>query len=217
MHQFDVRVVIGSVQTRSTGPLRRGVSMALIVLAGVGAGCSGDDDDVGDRQPGVVSTPAQSDDPAPPVGTPAELPGVLEYNETDRNHVNEPVTYTLRPPVGGSHSPVWQNCGFYSDPVPEEQAVHALEHGAVWVTYNADLVAEDDLNELAEVAAVQTHVLVTPYDQDAPLILTAWNRQQILETIDGQALADFILEYQQGPQTPEPGAPCEGGVGDPAD
>jgi hypothetical protein len=30
---------------------------------------------------------------------------------------------------------MWQNCGFHSDPVRNETAVHSMEHGAVWVSY----------------------------------------------------------------------------------
>ncbi len=209
MHQSE-QSLNGPARARSIRGVRWMVVSLVLVVAG-GAGCSGDDDDsVAEDTPAEVPTDV-------PVGTPAELPGVLEYDETDQDHVNEPVDYALSPPVGGNHFQVWQNCGFYTEPVLDEQAVHSLEHGAVWVTYNPELVDADDLTELAEVAGAQTHVLVSPYDHEAPMILTAWNRQQILETIDGEAVADFILQYQEGPQTPEPGAPCEGGAGEPED
>jgi len=50
-----------------------------------------------------------------------------------------PVTYSVSPPVGGDHNAVWMNCGIYSQPVPTERAVHNLEHGAVWITYQPSL------------------------------------------------------------------------------
>jgi hypothetical protein len=43
------------------------------------------------------------------------------------------------PPAGGPHNPSWQNCGFYDELVRDENAVHSLEHGAVWITYQPDL------------------------------------------------------------------------------
>ena len=49
------------------------------------------------------------------------------------------MTYKQNPPVGGDHNPTWLNCGIYGQPVRNENAVHDLEHGAVWITYRPDL------------------------------------------------------------------------------
>src|SRR5688572_28124361 len=46
-------------------------------------------------------------------------------------HVAGPIAYTEKPPMGGTHNVVWQNCGVYEAPIHSEHAVHALEHGAV--------------------------------------------------------------------------------------
>ena len=40
------------------------------------------------------------------------------------------------PPVGGAHDPEWLECGAYDAPVRDENAVHDLEHGTVWITYD---------------------------------------------------------------------------------
>ena len=45
------------------------------------------------------------------------------------------MTYTETPPAGGPHDPVWDDCGVYTQPLRNENAVHALEHGTVWITY----------------------------------------------------------------------------------
>ena len=66
---------------------------------------------------------------------PGEPPGVKTYTGLARNHVDTPVDYPQSPPVGGPHWPVWQNCQYYDTSVPNERAVHSLEHGAVWITY----------------------------------------------------------------------------------
>jgi len=47
--------------------------------------------------------------------------------------------YDRNPPAGGAHNDVWLNCGVYGRPVRNENAVHALEHGAVWITYRGSL------------------------------------------------------------------------------
>lgn len=53
-----------------------------------------------------------------------------------RNHITGTFKYPTDPPVGGPHNPVLLNCNgdVYTEPVRNENAVHSLEHGAVWVT-----------------------------------------------------------------------------------
>ena len=68
--------------------------------------------------------------------------GVESFGNLSRNHTQNPVSYGQTPPVGGDHYPVWQDQGFYEEPVPNEKAVHTLEHGAVWITYSPDLPQE---------------------------------------------------------------------------
>ena len=62
------------------------------------------------------------------------LTGMQTYSGLARDHVDGPVSYPQTPPVGGAHSSTWQNCGVYSAPVRSENAVHSLEHGAMWIT-----------------------------------------------------------------------------------
>ena len=57
----------------------------------------------------------------------------------DPVHTESIVDYELRPPAGGIHNPVWWNCGFYDEAIPDENVVHDLEHGAVWLAYAPDL------------------------------------------------------------------------------
>jgi hypothetical protein len=130
-------------------------------------------------------------------------------------HTEDDVDYAQSPPTGGVHNPVWQNCGFYQEPVRDENAVHSLEHGAVWITYSPDL-PQDEIERLRDLAQSQTYLLVSPYpDQPYPVVATAWGKQLSLESAENPELERFIGTYNQGPQTPEPGAPCTGGIGNP--
>jgi hypothetical protein len=150
--------------------------------------------------------------PAPP---PEELAGLETFTELSNEHVPGPVAYEQTPPVGGPHNPLWQNCGIYDQPVPNEQAVHSLEHGAVWITYQPDLAA-DGVALLQELVRGKGHVLLSPYpDLPAPVVASAWGLQLKLEGADDPRLPFFVTRYANGPQTPEPGAPCTGGVGEP--
>ena len=67
--------------------------------------------------------------------------GTKRFVVSSRRHVPAPVVYPQTPPVGGDHTLVFQNCGFYPRPILTERGVHSLEHGAVWVTYRPDLEA----------------------------------------------------------------------------
>jgi hypothetical protein len=130
-------------------------------------------------------------------------------------HTEGGVEYAQSPPAGGEHNPVWQNCGFYDEPVRNETAVHSLEHGAVWITYSPDL-PEEQVEEIRNLAQNQTYVLASPYpDLPSPVVASAWGKQVQLEDATDPDLERFIRAYRQGPQTPEPGAACTGGVGEP--
>jgi hypothetical protein len=119
------------------------------------------------------------------------------------------------PPAGGTHNSAWQNCGIYDEPVRPEHAIHSLEHGAVWITYHPDL-PENQVSQLQNMVRGQTFILLSPYpDQDAPIALTAWGLQLTVESANDNRINRFIERYRLGPQTPERGATCAGGIGNP--
>lgn len=138
--------------------------------------------------------------------------GEQDFPDQSRNHTREPVSYPRTPATGGDHAPVWTNCGIYTAPVKQTQAVHSLEHGAVWLSYRPDL-AKDQIAELTSLAGKQDYLLLSPVtDQASPVTVTAWGKQLSVDSSSDPRLAPFIKKYRQGPQTPEPGAVCSGGV-----
>lgn len=150
-----------------------------------------------------------------PVAAP---PGVKTFAVPSRNHVGGTVNYPQTPPVGGDHSARFQNCGVYTSPIQPEMGVHSMEHGAVWITYRPDL-DPGDVQKLQQVAHAKRYVLLSPWKDSAsmpaPIVLSAWGVQQQLGSYDQAAIDRFVATYAQGPQTPEPGAPCSGGNGNP--
>ncbi|MEU9999726.1 DUF3105 domain-containing protein [Streptomyces sp. NPDC050848] len=132
-----------------------------------------------------------------------------------RNHVTTPVAYEMKPPVGGDHDQVWQNCDgdVYTAKIAEMNAVHSLEHGAVWVTYNKK-APEADVKKLAEKVGKTPYTLMSPVDDQAgAIMLSAWGKQVTVDNASDPRIDAFFTKYVQGPQTPEPGAACSGGVG----
>ncbi|MEU8840711.1 DUF3105 domain-containing protein [Streptomyces roseus] len=131
-----------------------------------------------------------------------------------RNHVETPVKYPMNPPVGGDHSPRWMNCNgdVYKNAIPEVNAVHSLEHGAVWVTYG-EKAAKGDIEALAGTVAKTPYTLMSPVKEQAgTIMLSAWGKQLTVDKADDPRVAQFFTKYVQGPQTPEPGAACTNGL-----
>ncbi|MEW1903323.1 DUF3105 domain-containing protein [Streptomyces sp. NPDC056488] len=131
-----------------------------------------------------------------------------------RNHVQTAVKYDMKPPVGGDHSQVWMNCDgdVYTKPVPDVNAVHSLEHGAVWVTYNKQ-APKGDVEKLAAKVGKTKYSLMSPVDDQAgAIMLSAWGKQVTVDGADDPRVDAFFTKYVQGPQTPEPGAACTGGL-----
>jgi hypothetical protein len=140
---------------------------------------------------------------------------VTSFSGLSRVHTQSAVHYPQTPPVGGDHNPVWQNCGFYTQPIHNENGVHSMEHGTVWITYQPNL-PKAQVDQLASIAHAQTFVLVTPYPGlPAPVVASAWGKQEWMHSATDPKLAQFVSSFRQGPQTPEPGAPCTGGTGTP--
>lgn len=143
------------------------------------------------------------------------LTGLQTYENLSRDHGQGAQTYDPIPPVGGAHNEAWMNCGIYDQPVPNENAVHSLEHGAVWITYRPDLAAAD-VETLRGLVRGQRYALLSPYpDLPSPVVASAWGVQLRLDSAGDSRLPSFIQQYANGPQSPEPGASCRGGLGNP--
>ena len=138
------------------------------------------------------------------------LDRVRVYQGLRRDHTPDAVRYTVTPPVGGPHDPEWLECGAYDHPVRDENAVHDLEHGTVWITYDGSLPASD-------VAALARRLpengLLSPHaGLPSPVVVTVWGRQLRLTGPDDPRLPLFLAAFGDGHTAPEPFASCAGGV-----
>lgn len=176
--------------------MRRIALLALIPLAFVACGS--------DSKASTGQPPAGSAAQA----LEAEPAGTKTFTDLARNHVDTPVEYPQTPPVGGSHSPVWQDCQYYDTSIPNERGVHSMEHGAVWITYSPDLSAADR-QVLRDLAATGDHILLSQYaGLPSPVVASAWGKQLQLQSVTDPELQQFVDFFQSGPQTPEPGVTC---------
>ena len=146
-----------------------------------------------------------------------QIDGVVQFPRPARGH-DDSIVFddSAAPPAGGEHYNVWQNCGIYTDPVQTGNAIHSMEHGAVWISYRPDLAA-DEVAELQQLVRGETFLLLSPYEgQESPIVVTAWGLQLKVDSASDGRIQDFIDRYRLGPTTPELGGACTQGVGVPA-
>ena len=159
--------------------------------------------------------PADGKEPDEPQPLPENPPeGVKTYPATTNKLVEGEVNYDREPPTNGKHSPIWQNCGFYSEPVDSSPAVHSMDHGVVWITYRPDLPA-DQIEQLRPYGD-EEYVIVSPYpDLPAPVVATAWRNQLYLEGANDPRLREFVNGFKNSELAPLSGNRCVRGVGQP--
>ena len=142
-----------------------------------------------------------------------EIEGVQTFDyPAGQEHVTTPVTYEQSPPVGGPHDGEWADCTgtVYDVQIRQENAVHSLEHGAVWITYDPGVVTGDALQTLTDVASESGRMISPNPGQDSPISLQSWNHQLKVDSADDpriEQFADFLTYNQEF--FPEPGASCE--------
>ena len=142
-----------------------------------------------------------------------DLTLVETWEITDRAHTMDNVTYPQDPPAGGAHAPIWLACGVYDEPVREENAVHDLEHGTVWITHDPGL-SDGDRAMLAD--QLPDNGIMSPREGlPSPVVVTVWGAQLQLDGADDRRLALFLEEYGDGHTAPEFGVSCRGGTPSP--
>lgn len=143
---------------------------------------------------------------------PNNIEGLQTMTFEAQQHSIEPVAYEQSPPFGGLHDIVWADCTgvVYPIQIRNENAVHSLEHGAVWVTYDPAL-PQDQIDTLAGLVEGEGFTMMSPYEGlSSPISLQAWGNQLFVESAADPRIAQFITALRQNPaNTPEPGATCD--------
>jgi hypothetical protein len=120
------------------------------------------------------------------------------------------------PATAGSHSsPLPPEPAVYEQPIPEENAVHNLEHGYVVVYYAAEgqnRLADDVRSQLEDLVRGDDKVLMAPYpDLANSFDLVAWGKLQTCsppedaDPDDAVTTAEFFIsQFRSGGLAPEP-------------
>ncbi len=154
---------------------------------------------------GVVAFLAQKTGPQGPdysVFLPAQS---REHIEVGSAH--EP--YNSNPPSGGWHYALTAKKKYYTEPIPDENILHNLEHGDVWIAYHPR-ISQEAKDELKKFAFAK--MLISPREaNDTDIALTAWERVDAFNleggVIPDERIRDFIKRYRnRGPEQIPAGA-----------
>ncbi|WP_051704216.1 DUF3105 domain-containing protein [Glycomyces sp. NRRL B-16210] len=145
-----------------------------------------------------------------------EHPWVMQQTHVDNEDPSAVPEYEISPPAGGNHLGAWQTCtgSVYDAPIVDGNAVHSLEHGAVWLTYDPALVDGNGIEQLSEKIQGRDYTLMSPYqDQGVAVSVQAWGVQYQTDDIDDPLVDEFLSFYiLNGNNTAESNATCSGGV-----
>jgi hypothetical protein len=161
----------------------------------------------------VTRPKAASKDPykQPELGDAKSISGVVYKVEPNHDHVSGVLKYDTSPPTGGDHAPVWADCTgtVYPNAIANENAVHSLEHGAVWITYKPGL-AKAEVEKLAKLVSGQDRRLMSPYPGlKTNISLQSWGYQLFVNSASDPRIAQFQQALRFNPKTtPEPSATC---------
>ncbi len=164
---------------------------------------------------GAGSTPPVDETKPLPVSRKVE--GAQEFKIVERSHVavgTTVTTYNSNPPTSGPHWPAPAKNGVYDNQLPDEQLVHNLEHGYIWISYrpNKDAtdsagISSDEKKKLTEIVAGDNwKIILVPREQDETKIaLAAWGRILKMNNLDEGKIKEFISVYRnRGPEnTPD--------------
>ena len=165
----------------------------------------GDDDDAPSRGRGPdanggdsglgICTDSGDCDESVEVGPPEHQQGSIDYPDP--------------PPAGGMHNPCWGSFGVHEDPLPAENWVHNLEHGAVVYLYECPDDCDADVAKLRDLVEGRPFALLTPYSGlSTRFAVVAWGHRLESDELDLDAFAAFYDAYSDlGPESTTSGPP----------
>ena len=149
------------------------------------------------------------------VGVKQEIMRTKNHVDLDRDSDNDYVAYNSVPPSSGDHWSIAQRCGFFTDPVPDEQIVHNLEHSNIVISYNlpdpADVEALRNVYNGLDEGWRNHFAVVRPYDQlsRGQVGISAWGVVDIFDGVDKEGIERFFQHYV-GRLGPEGAISCRG-------
>jgi len=129
-----------------------------------------------------------------------------QFNILGREHIQNGAThsqYNSNPPTSGWHYSQPANFGVYKQELPDENILHNLEHGGIWISYKPD-IDEDIKSKLEDIGKNNSgSVVVSPRAaNDSNIAVASWGRLLKLDNIDENQIKLFIKMNKN--RSPEP-------------
>lgn len=149
-----------------------------------------------------------------------QVEGTVEYKIEGRGHVPAGTSvsnYNSNPPSSGDHWDQPAKNGVYENEQPDEQLVHNLEHGYIWISYLPKLehsgatdsaqlkqgLLDEDKKVLEDLVKKDDWkiILAPRKTNDSLIALSAWGRVFKLDSLDLDKIREFIRVYRnRGPE-----------------
>lgn len=111
--------------------------------------------------------------------------------------------YNSNPPTSGPHYAQPADWGVYQEEINDENVIHSMEHGGIWISYQPDIDEETKEKLEAIGKKYSGSVVVSPRSaNDAPIALASWGRLEKLSSFDEEHIVEFIKRNKN--KSPEP-------------
>lgn len=140
----------------------------------------------------------------------------IQIPDQGRNHIDIGAPhpdYNFNPPTSGWHYENPAEKGIYKKELADEQLIHNLEHGYIWISYRPNASSEI-IKQLENLYSFGKKIVIEPRkENDKLIVIAAWNwldkfdpvSQDSLNDAELKRIGDFIDKYIN--QGPEPNAP----------
>lgn len=111
--------------------------------------------------------------------------------------------YNSDPPTSGDHYPTTARWGISDVEVPDELAVHNLEHGGIIIQYDCPDGCPEVVQQLTEIVSpYPVKLILAPRaNMEHMIALTAWNRLLTMDELNVEQVQAFIDAYiDKGPE-----------------
>lgn len=128
-----------------------------------------------------------------------------EISYQGKQHISageDHVAYNSNPPTSGPHYGSPADWGVYGYELVDENVLHSLEHGGIWISYTG--IDEETKGKLEAIGRRYSgRTVVSPRAaNDAPIAIASWTRLLKLHAFDEEQILAFIKQNTN--KSPEP-------------